>query len=148
MWRAMQDIHDLCVQDFTVLYLPRSRPVDGAYPTKCCQIHMDRSAFSSYKRHLSSFALTQVVYSKLSANSIYNLTSVEKWHTILATCNPISTTATSVSTGLSVKSGNRVVSHTQPELATKRCGTVTYCHPLVRPGYYPFYMNDPSLLAF
>jgi hypothetical protein len=26
MWQALQDLHALCVQDFTVLYLPRSRP--------------------------------------------------------------------------------------------------------------------------
>jgi hypothetical protein len=42
MWRALQDIHSLCVQDFTVLYLPRSRPIDGACPVKCCQLRMDR----------------------------------------------------------------------------------------------------------
>lgn len=42
MWQALQDLHSLCVQDFTVLYLPRSRPVDGACPTKCCQLHLDR----------------------------------------------------------------------------------------------------------
>ena len=32
-------------------------------------------------------------------------------------------------------------------MATKRCGTVTYCHTLVRPGYCPFCMSDPKLLA-
>lgn len=42
MWQALQDLHALCVQDFTVLYLPRSRPVDGACPTKCCQLRLDR----------------------------------------------------------------------------------------------------------
>ena len=42
MWQALQDLHSLCVQDFTVLYLPRSRPVDGACPTKCCQLRLDR----------------------------------------------------------------------------------------------------------
>ena len=43
MWQALQDLHALCVQDFTVLYLPRSRPVDGACPVKCCQVQLDRS---------------------------------------------------------------------------------------------------------
>ena len=43
MWQALQDIHALCSQDFTVLYLPRSRPVDGACPVKCCQVQLDRS---------------------------------------------------------------------------------------------------------
>ena len=42
MWCALQDVRSLCVQDFTILYLPRSRPVDGACPVKCCQIRMDR----------------------------------------------------------------------------------------------------------
>ena len=42
MWQALQDLYTLCVQDFTVLYLPKSRPVDGAYPVKCCQLRMDR----------------------------------------------------------------------------------------------------------
>jgi len=42
MWQALQDLYNLCVQDFTVLYLPKSRPVDGAYPLKCCQLRMNR----------------------------------------------------------------------------------------------------------
>ena len=42
MWQALQDLYTLCVQDFTVLYLPKSRPVDGACPVKCCQLRMDR----------------------------------------------------------------------------------------------------------
>lgn len=42
MWQALQDLRSLCVQDFTVLYLPQSRPVDGACPVKCCQIQLDR----------------------------------------------------------------------------------------------------------
>ncbi|KAK5203076.1 hypothetical protein LTR47_011194 [Exophiala xenobiotica] len=41
MWQALQDLYTLCVQDFTVLYLPKSRPVDGACPVKCCQLRMD-----------------------------------------------------------------------------------------------------------
>jgi hypothetical protein len=44
-WQAMQDLHALCVQDFTVLYLPRSRPVDGACPVKCCQMQLERLVF-------------------------------------------------------------------------------------------------------
>jgi hypothetical protein len=31
-WRAMRDLYTLRVGDFTVLYLPRSRPVDGRLP--------------------------------------------------------------------------------------------------------------------
>ncbi|KAK5214871.1 hypothetical protein LTR96_011715 [Exophiala xenobiotica] len=42
MWQALQDLYTLCVQDFTVLYLPKSCPVDGACPVKCCQLRMDR----------------------------------------------------------------------------------------------------------
>ena len=42
MWQSLQDLHALCVQDFTVLYLPRSRPVDGACPIKCCQLNIER----------------------------------------------------------------------------------------------------------
>ena len=42
MWQAMQDLHNLCLEDFTVLYLPRSRPVDGACPARCCQLRLDR----------------------------------------------------------------------------------------------------------
>ena len=42
MWQAVQDLHTLCIRDLTVLYLPRSRPVDGACPVKCCQLRMDR----------------------------------------------------------------------------------------------------------
>jgi hypothetical protein len=37
-WHAIQDLYTLCVQDYTVLYLPKSRPVDGACPAKCCQL--------------------------------------------------------------------------------------------------------------
>ena len=43
MWLALQDLQSLCSQDFTVLYLPGSRPVDGACPIKCCQIPLDGS---------------------------------------------------------------------------------------------------------
>lgn len=46
MWQALQDLHDLCVQDLTVLYLPRSRPIDGAYPIKYYQIQLERWVFS------------------------------------------------------------------------------------------------------
>ena len=42
MWQALKDLHALCVQDFTVLYLSRSRPVDGACPVKCCQVQLER----------------------------------------------------------------------------------------------------------
>ena len=45
MWRALQDVYNLCKHDFTVLYLPGSRPVDGACPVKCCQLRMDRCAY-------------------------------------------------------------------------------------------------------
>ena len=31
---------------------------------------------------------------------------------------------------------------------SKRCGTVTYCHTLVRPGYCPFCVRNTSLSAF
>ncbi|KAK5202942.1 hypothetical protein LTR41_011299 [Exophiala xenobiotica] len=41
MWKTMQDLYTLCMQDFTLLYLPKSRPVDGACPVKCCQLRMD-----------------------------------------------------------------------------------------------------------
>jgi hypothetical protein len=41
-WRAMEDLYTLCVQDQTVLYLPKSRPVDGSCPTKRCQLRLDR----------------------------------------------------------------------------------------------------------
>ena len=37
--------------------------------------------------------------------------------------------------------------HCQSHLAgmvTKRCGTITYCHTLVRPGYCPFCLSDPA----
>lgn len=36
MWDALQDLYSLCVQDFTILYLPNSHPIKGAYPAKCC----------------------------------------------------------------------------------------------------------------
>ena len=43
MWLALQDIQSLCTQDFTVLYLPGSRLVDGAYPVKYCQLSLETS---------------------------------------------------------------------------------------------------------
>jgi hypothetical protein len=46
MWRGLQDIYALCVQDSIVLYLPRSRPVDGACPVKYCQIPLEGSVTS------------------------------------------------------------------------------------------------------
>lgn len=30
-------------------------------------------------------------------------------------------------------------------MATRRCGTITYCHTLVRPGYCPFCMSETTL---
>jgi hypothetical protein len=42
MWRAMGDLHSLCTQDLTVLYLPGSEPREGACPVKCCQLKMNR----------------------------------------------------------------------------------------------------------
>jgi hypothetical protein len=30
-------------------------------------------------------------------------------------------------------------------MATKRCGIITYCHTLVRPGYCPFCISDTAL---
>ena len=40
--------------------------------------------------------------------------------------------------------------HCQEHLAaltSKQCGTVTYCHTLVRPGYCPLCLGEPGLLA-
>lgn len=42
MWDSLQDLHTLCLQDSNVLYLPGSRPLDGACPVKCCRRQMDR----------------------------------------------------------------------------------------------------------
>lgn len=47
MWLALQDLYALCVEDFTVLYLPECRPVDGACPSRCCQQQLSRSSLSS-----------------------------------------------------------------------------------------------------
>ncbi|KAK5188772.1 hypothetical protein LTR99_008935 [Exophiala xenobiotica] len=44
MWQSLQDLHDLCVQDLTVLYLPRSRPIEGACPVKFCQIQLEKTS--------------------------------------------------------------------------------------------------------
>ena len=33
------------------------------------------------------------------------------------------------------------------DLGSKQCGSVTYCHTLVRPGYYPFCLGSPIKLA-
>ena len=49
MWWALQDLYNLCLEVFAVLYLPRSRPVSGAGPAKCCQLRLDRQAFFSLK---------------------------------------------------------------------------------------------------
>ena len=46
--------------------------------------------------------------------------------------------------------GNQWNSHCQSHLnglTTKRCGTITSCHTLVRPGYCPFCMSDLDLPA-
>jgi hypothetical protein len=32
-------------------------------------------------------------------------------------------------------------------IASKRCGSITYCHTLVRPGYCPFHLGNQRLLA-
>lgn len=42
MWDALGDVRALCLQDSNVLYLPGSRPVDGACPVKACQRQMNR----------------------------------------------------------------------------------------------------------
>lgn len=42
MWAALRDLHTLCLREPNVLYLPGSRPVDGACPVKRCQRRMDR----------------------------------------------------------------------------------------------------------
>src|SRR2546423_15534210 len=33
-------------------------------------------------------------------------------------------------------------------MVIKRCGTITYCHILIRPGYCPFCMSTTTLPAF
>lgn len=42
MWAALRDLHTLCLREPNVLYLPGSRPVDGACPVKRCERRMDR----------------------------------------------------------------------------------------------------------
>lgn len=42
MWDALRDLYTLCLEDSNVLYLPGSRPMDDACPTKCCQRRMNR----------------------------------------------------------------------------------------------------------
>jgi hypothetical protein len=42
MQQGLQDFHDLCIQDLTVLYLRWSRPVNGACPMRCCQLQQVR----------------------------------------------------------------------------------------------------------
>jgi hypothetical protein len=42
MWLAIADLHSLCVQAFTVLYLPGRRPVQGFCPVARCRVNLTK----------------------------------------------------------------------------------------------------------
>ena len=42
MWLAIADLHSLCVQAFTVLYLPGRRPVQGVCPVAQCRANLTK----------------------------------------------------------------------------------------------------------
>jgi hypothetical protein len=42
MWLAIADLHSLCVQDFTVLYLPGRRPDQGCCPVPQCKLNLTK----------------------------------------------------------------------------------------------------------
>jgi hypothetical protein len=45
MWLAIADLHSLCVQDFTALYLPGHRPVQGYRPVPQCKLNLTKYVF-------------------------------------------------------------------------------------------------------
>ncbi|KAN0069234.1 Protein of unknown function (DUF3435) domain containing protein [Elaphomyces granulatus] len=128
MWQALQDLYTLCVQDFTVLYLPKSRPVDGACPVKCCQLRMDSLPKQQRNQHIQNCVRWEMAHclGRLQSDIHYcyhcfDWVIGEEWEP-----------------------------HCQEHLAaltSKQCGTVTYCHTLVRPGYCPLCSGEPGLLA-
>lgn len=88
--------------------------------------------------------LTEAVCPNLSAISIFSLAPAGKWRTVSSACSRISTIAISASTGSWVRSGSHTVSHISLKWRPSGCGTITYCHTLVRPGYCPFCISETA----
>ncbi|MCJ1474750.1 hypothetical protein MMC13_003410 [Lambiella insularis] len=126
IWHALQDVYNLCRHDFTVVYLPGSRPVDGACPVKCCQLRIDSLPKFQRNQHLQTCIRwdmanrlgrlqTEIHYCYLCFNWVVG----EEWEPHC--CEHLA------------------------EIRTGQCGTITYCHTLVRPGYCPFCLNNTTL---
>ena len=149
MWQALQDLHALCVQDFTVLYLPRSRPVDGACPVKCCQLQMERSVLRGIYMPLVRLLLKHISLPKSQRN--HHIQSCVQWD-MAHRLGYLKSDVHYCHQCFEWVIGRDWEKHCQSHLAkmtTKRCGTTTYCHTLVRPGYCPFCIrgSDPSTSA-
>ncbi|KIW99637.1 uncharacterized protein Z518_11050 [Rhinocladiella mackenziei CBS 650.93] len=128
MWDALRDVQSLCLQDSDVLYLPGLRPVDGACPVKYCHRRMDSLPKAQRNQHIQT-CVRQEMATRLGRllSDIHYCYQCFDWVV-----------------------GEKWEPHCQAHLdalTTKRCGTVTYCHTLVRPAYCPICIGKISLPA-
>jgi hypothetical protein len=112
-------------------------PVGGACPVKCCQVQMDSGSTIITQTNSSSLPKTQRnqhIQTCVRREKASRLGRLQPdIHYCYLCFNWIV--------------GDEWEPHCQTRFATletKRCGTVTYCHTLVRPGYCPFCIGDDA----
>ena len=101
----------------------------------------------SFPAEISAFDLTKTACPKLTEIATFKYAAVGRRQANMGSCRQTSIT---VIIALLESSGDVWESHCQSHLSTmtsKMCGTITYCHTLVRPGYCPDYLGDERLKA-
>ncbi|EXJ72789.1 uncharacterized protein A1O5_03936 [Cladophialophora psammophila CBS 110553] len=123
MWYAMLDLHSLCTRDLTVLYLAGLEPRDGNCPMERCREPLNYLPKHRRNQHIL-LCVRQAMASKLDLGEL----DIHYCHLCFEWVI-----------------GDDWEPHCQTHinaLSSKRCGTITYCHTLVRPGYSPFRLGS------
>lgn len=125
-WLAMEDLYTLCTRDFPVLYLPGCQPVVETCPVECCQLALERLPKDDRNQHVQV-----CVRREIASKGHFLQSDVHYCHLCFDWV---------VGQGVW---DSHCQTHLQ-KLPSKQCGTITYCHTLVRAGYCPFCLGDAA----
>ncbi|KAI9766403.1 MAG: hypothetical protein M1839_004907 [Geoglossum umbratile] len=126
--RAVTDLYSFITRDYTVLYRPGEEPIGGACLVNDCRREMEgiyKGRRAAHIHHCRRRECAKVL-NYLQSDLIYCFQCFtwfveEEW---------------------SVHCKQHLGS-----ISSKGCGSINYCHTLIRPGYCPFCLGDETLSA-
>ena len=127
-WQVMSNLASLCVRDFTVLYLAKQEPVNGLCTVDICQQVLSELGKSQRQQHLH-----HCVQRDLATRNGYKLFDTHYCYLCFDWI---------IGDNWKLHCAAHLT-----KLASKRCGTRTFYHTLVQPGYCPFCLNNKNLEA-